>query len=93
MKVFDLINKEECISVKNLKRRVLIYRVGLNWGIKKQLLIPVAIVIIFISLWAYFFWYPALVMDHKIEQQRIVVAQYVLFALKFSWHSSSFGNF
>ena len=37
---------------------------------KKTYLIPVAIVLIFISLWTYFFWYPDLVMDQQIEELR-----------------------
>lgn len=35
---------------------------------KKLLLIPGAIVILFISLWAYFFWYPNFVADQRIEE-------------------------
>lgn len=35
--------------------------------LKKTIIVPVAIVIIFISLWTYFFWYPDFVVDQRIE--------------------------
>jgi hypothetical protein len=35
---------------------------------RKLLLIPVAVVAIFLFLWTYFFWYPDFVMDQRIEE-------------------------
>jgi hypothetical protein len=36
--------------------------------VKKTFLIPVAIILVFVSLWTYFFWYPDYVMDQRIEE-------------------------
>jgi hypothetical protein len=35
---------------------------------KKLILIPAVIVVLFVSLWAYFFWYPDFVMNQRIEE-------------------------
>jgi hypothetical protein len=35
---------------------------------KKSYLVPIIIVLVFVFLWAYFFWYPELVLDQRIEE-------------------------
>jgi hypothetical protein len=34
----------------------------------KTIIVPVAIVLIFVFLWTYFFWYPDFVVDQRIEE-------------------------
>ena len=35
---------------------------------KKSYLVPIIIVLLFIFLWAYFFWYPEFLLDQRIEE-------------------------
>lgn len=35
---------------------------------RKSFLVPIIILLIFVFLWAYFFWYPQLVLDQRIEE-------------------------
>ena len=40
----------------------------INLKINRMILVPIAIVLLFVCLWAYFFWYPNFVMDQHIEE-------------------------
>lgn len=39
--------------------------------INKRILVPVVIVIIFVSVWIYFFWYPNFVLNQKVDELKV----------------------